>query len=119
VPKIASPEIINDYRHTGVKFLSKMVVDSLQQGIISCVHKNQYGFIKGRNIHDYVGWSFEYLHQCKMSKREILVLKLDFEKAFDSIEHKSLYMVLRQMGFPDLFISWAKSLLEMARLLFL
>jgi hypothetical protein len=33
-------------------------------------------------------------------------------KAFDSIENKALYMVLRRMGFPELFISWAKSLLE-------
>jgi hypothetical protein len=47
-----------------------------------------------------------------MSKREIVVLKLDFEKAFDSIEHEALYMVLRRMGFPELFISWARSLLE-------
>jgi hypothetical protein len=47
-----------------------------------------------------------------MSKREIVVLKLDFEKAFDSIENEALYMVLRKMGFPELFISWAKSLLE-------
>jgi hypothetical protein len=33
-------------------------------------------------------------------------------KAFNSIENKALYMVLRRMGFPELFISWAKSLLE-------
>jgi mannosylglycoprotein endo-beta-mannosidase len=117
VPKTTSLERINDYipisvTNIGVKFLSKMVADRLQQRIISCVHKNQYDFIKGRTIHDCLGWSFEYLHQCKMSKREIVVLKLDLEKAFDSIEHEALYMVLRKMGFPELFISWDKSLLE-------
>jgi hypothetical protein len=37
---------------------------------------------------------------------------LDFEKAFDSIEHEALYMVLRKMGFPNFFISWAQNLLE-------
>ncbi|KAK1618067.1 hypothetical protein QYE76_023584 [Lolium multiflorum] len=116
VPKTTSPEKINDFRpisltNTGVKFLSKMVADRLQLKMVSCVHKNQYGFIKGRTIHDCLGWYFEYLHQCKMSKREIVVLKLDFVKAFDSIEHEALYLVLTRMGFPELFISWAKSLL--------
>ena len=39
-------------------------------------------------------------------------MKLDFEKAFDSIEHEALYLILRQMGFPEDFIIWTKSLLE-------
>jgi retron-type reverse transcriptase len=117
VPTVAFPEKINDYRpisltNTSVKFISKVIVDRLQGKIIDCVHKNQYGFIKGRTIHDCLGWSFKYIHQCKASRKPIVILKLDLEKAFDSIEHETLYMVLRQIGFPKMFISWAKSLLD-------
>jgi hypothetical protein len=100
VPKISSPEKINDYRpislpNTALKFVSKMVADWLQCEILRCIHMNQYGFIKGRTIHDCLGWSFEYIYQCKASKKPIVILKLDFEKAFDFIEHEAIYSIMR------------------------
>ena len=117
VPKKPSPEQINDYRpisltNIGLKFITKMIAVRLQRRILECIHKNQYGFIKGKSIHDCIAWSFEYLHQCKASKRKIAVIKLDFEKAFDSIEHDALYLMLRHLGFPEVFIYWVKNVLE-------
>ena len=117
VTKKPSPEQINDYRpisltNTCLKFLTKMVADRLQGRILECIHKNQYGFIKGKSIHDCLAWSFEYIHQCKASGRPVIILKLDFEKAFDSIEHECIYQVLRHMGFPEKFIYWVKIMLE-------
>jgi hypothetical protein len=38
-----------------------------------------------------------WLYQCKCSKNEIVVLKLDFEKAFDTIEHTKILQVLHHM----------------------
>jgi retron-type reverse transcriptase len=89
-----------------------MVADRLQLKIRDCIHRNQYGFIKGKSIHDCLAWSFEYIHQCKASKRPIVILKLDCQKAFDSIEHEVIYLMLRRLGFPEVFIGWVKSFLE-------
>ena len=90
----------------GVKFLPKMAANRLQGDILNCVHKNQYGFIKSKTIQDCVGWALEFIHQCHQSRKPIVILKLDFGKAFDSIEHEAIFQILRAKGFNDRWISW-------------
>jgi hypothetical protein len=65
---------------------------------LKIIHKNQYGFLKERSIQDCLAWAFEYLYLCKKSKKEIVILKLDFEKAFDRIEHQAIMEVLHRKG---------------------
>lgn len=78
------------------------------------VHINQYGFLKDRVIQDCLGWAYEYIHQCHKSREEILVIKLDFEKAFDTIEHEAIFDIFKAKGFGDRWISWMKILFSIA-----
>jgi hypothetical protein len=117
VPKTAFPEKVNDYRpislkNVCLKFITKLAENRLQDQILQCIHKNQYGVLRGRTIQDYLAWTSEYLHLCHISKKPIIILKLDFEKAFDSIEHEALLQIMKCKGFDEIFIRWVRELLS-------
>jgi hypothetical protein len=62
---------------------------------------NQTAFIPERNIHDGVVVLHEILHDLKASKKSGIVVKLDFEKAYDKIHWKFLFEVLQRKGFSE------------------
>jgi hypothetical protein len=60
VPKNNDPHYMNDnmpisFVSLPLKFITKLMANRLQKDIIPIIHHNQYGFIKGSNIQDYLG----------------------------------------------------------------
>jgi hypothetical protein len=90
--------------------LTKLLADKLQKIVLKIIHKNQYGFLKGRSIQDCLAWAFEFLYQCEASKKEIVLLKLDFAKAFDTIDHSAMLKIIKQMGFFDKWLGWINTI---------
>jgi hypothetical protein len=106
IPKIQAPEGPNDFSPISLlnlclKLLTKILANRLQDKILKLVHTNQYGFLKSRNIQDCVGWAYEYIHQSKQGSVETVILKLDFAKAFDTVEHEAIIKVFQCFGCDD------------------
>lgn len=97
-----------------VKILCKVFADRLQPLMTKLVHQNQYGFIIGKSIQDCLAWAFEYIYQCKHSRREIVLLKLDFKNAFNTIEHEVILKVMSAMGFHSQWNDWMRTIFSSA-----
>jgi hypothetical protein len=111
IPKVHTPETVNEFRpitllNCCLKIITKLLANRLQKVVLKIVHKNQYGFLKGRTIQDCLAWAFEFIHQCAASKKEIILLKLDFAKAFDTIDHEAMLKIMKQMGFDKKWLQW-------------
>jgi hypothetical protein len=117
IPKNSSPVSVGDYRsisllNTSVKVMTKLLANRLQRVITNLVHQNQYVFIKARSIQDYLAWAFEYISLCHISRKEMVILKLDFEKTFDKLEHEAIIDILRHKGFGDKWLHWISIILS-------
>jgi retron-type reverse transcriptase len=102
-----------------VKLLTKLLANKLQQAIMKLIHENQYEFIKSRSIQDWLAWIFQYLDFCHKSKREFIILKLDFKKVFDKMEQKVIIQMMEKKGLGQKkWLQWIQIILNSGHLQF-
>ena len=78
-----------------------MLTTRLQAEIPKIIDVDQTGFIKGRSISENFIYAMELVQCCNKQKLPTLVLKLDFAKAFDSVNWDSLQRIMVTRDFPQ------------------
>ena len=82
-----------------MKLFSKVMVNRLKPHIPALVGPDQTGFVHGRSIAENFIYAADLLSCCHKRNIPTAVLKLDFKKAFDSVEWQSLDAILQARGF--------------------
>lgn len=95
-----------------LKAIARVLTIRLQRHIPRLVGPDQTGFAKGRCIAENFVFAAELLSCCHKRKAPTIVLKLDFHKAFDSINWESLDRILATRGFDAKWRLWVNSLLS-------
>ncbi|XP_057723619.1 uncharacterized protein LOC130939537 [Arachis stenosperma] len=63
------------------------------------VGETQSAFVKGRKIHDDALIVCETVHWLKSRKKEVAIIKLNFQKAYDMVKWRFVDIVLQKMDF--------------------
>ncbi|XP_050211912.1 uncharacterized protein LOC126662068 [Mercurialis annua] len=121
IPKLAGASDVTDFRPISLingifKLLSKALSNRLAPLLPLIISENQFGFIKGRSIHDCHMIAFELIHLAHRRRDQMFLIKLDFKKAFDSISWDFILKMLVKMNFSTTWIKWIASFFDSAQL---
>ncbi|GKB45996.1 RNA-directed DNA polymerase, eukaryota, reverse transcriptase zinc-binding domain protein [Tanacetum coccineum] len=119
IPKVPNPMVVSDFRPISLigaqyKIIAKVLANRLARVIDTIISQEQSAFIKHRQILDGPLMVNEVIQWCKRKKSKLMVFKIDFEKAFDSISWDFLLRVMHFMGFSDNWIKWISGCLNSA-----
>ncbi|GAU35536.1 hypothetical protein TSUD_155670 [Trifolium subterraneum] len=111
IPKVDNPQRVADFRPIALvssvyKILSKVLANRLRNVIGTVVSSTQSAFIKGRQILDGILIANEIVDNAKRERKDLLMFKVDFEKAYDSVDWGYLNEVMAKMNFPVLCRLW-------------
>ena len=91
------------------KIGSSCIANRIKGLLPKLIHEDQSGFVPGRYIGDNLRLIYDMIHYLNNENLPGLLVSVDFEKAFDSIDWKFMQDVLKRFGFGDNIIQWVSS----------
>lgn len=120
LPKIKGANQIKQFRpicllNVIYKIITKVLTIRLNSVIHKVVSEAQTAFIPGRFILDGVLIVHEILHELRVKTKKGIILKLDFEKAYDKANWQFLHDVLKRKNFDLVWIDWILKVVQGGR----
>ncbi|GJX06281.1 putative RNA-directed DNA polymerase, eukaryota, reverse transcriptase zinc-binding domain protein, partial [Tanacetum coccineum] len=110
IPKVTDPIGLGDFHPISLigcyyKIIAKVLVERIKRVVGKVVGDVQNAFIKGRSILDGVLIANEVVGHLRKTQSKGLIFKVDFEKAYDSLNWRFLGDIMKKMRFGN---KWCK-----------
>ena len=111
--KDAEPYFIKNWRpitllNCDYKIATKAIANRLKKVLPNLVDNDQTGFLKDRFIGENIRLIDSIIHYATANKAPGLLLFLDFEKAFDTVEWPFIQKTFKYYNFGQSLINWIK-----------
>ena len=117
IPKIKEANNVRQFRpicllNVSFKIFTKVVTIHINSVADHIISPTQTAFMRGRNILEGVVILHETIHELHRKNQSGIILKIDFEKAYDKVKWNFLLQSLRMKGFSSKWIEWIKSFIS-------
>ena len=114
-PKKSDPLKLKNWRPLSLlnqdyTILSKIVAERMTIALPKIINYDQTSFLKGRNIGHNITTIMDLIYFTQDENIPALVISVNFEKAFDTLEWPFMYQCLEKFNFPPLIKQWVKIL---------
>ena len=111
---------IENYRpitllETDYKLHTKMVANKLGKVCQKLIHEDQAGFVPGRSLFDHTRLAHLMVDYVEKEGQNGCIISLDQEKAYDKIDHRYLWDILKEYRFPAEFVNLIKAMYSKAK----
>nr|GEY27840.1 RNA-directed DNA polymerase, eukaryota [Tanacetum cinerariifolium] len=96
-------------------FLHERISSEGNSSFITLIPKVSNANMKERQILDDPFILNEVIQWCKKKKKQSMIFKVDFEKAYDSVRWDFIDTILKKFGFGDKWCKWIHSCLQSSR----
>ncbi len=97
------------------KILTKVLANRMKRVIRDIIQTTQSYSEPGSDIADTIGTIRDVIEYMKRDGKGGIVLRIDWNKAFDRVKHEFLFKVLEKFGFAERMVGWARRLYGSAR----
>ncbi|GJW59143.1 RNA-directed DNA polymerase, eukaryota, reverse transcriptase zinc-binding domain protein [Tanacetum coccineum] len=120
IPKVLNAKHLSDFRPISLigcqyKIICKILANRLNLVIDELISHENSAFIKGGQILDGPLILNEIVSWCKSRKKQALLFKVDFQKAFDSVRWDHLDDILGKFGFGSKWRGWIRGCLHSSK----